>query len=572
MQQFVDRYDDLLVLLSVFVAVLSAYAAFDLLYSARFNEQRYMTLFELNPDLVLSVDPRKQRITSVNPAVLSNTGYTSEELMSLRVETLFWSQEDYETMLSAIRQASLGSPKQVEIRLRNRAGKLVIHSATVFPLEMRRHQLLYIISKDVTLQRLSEKELYAAKEAAESAARMKSEFLATMSHELRTPLNGIIGVNQLLAEDEEDEGRRELLALQSKSSHALLNVINDILDLSKMEAGKVKLVHETFSIRSLIEECYDLFEVISRDKSLVMRYYLHPDVPDTVIGDQMRLRQILINLVGNAIKFTDKGFVSLTVKKVGSDHSNFTLEFNVTDTGIGINPDQVELLFKPFSQLDGTQNRKYEGTGLGLAICRKLVEMMNGEIWVVPEAAQGAQFAFRIQLEKSEKKLHEGSGLHPTRECTSASFDLQLNVLLLDHDELNRKLVTHMLDKLGCTTSVYADAVSLPENVLQRGGYDLILININMPQLEALSWDQQPPEIGLRPYIAAMTTLPAEEYEGRPLPKELIDVYVEKPVDMKHLEDIVHSVKRLRHLPLNHGRRETAAARTNHPAVPGDVN
>ncbi|WP_052759415.1 sensor histidine kinase [Paenibacillus sp. DMB20] len=361
----------------------------EVLYSARFNEKRYMTLFELNPDLVICVDPKKQRILSVNPAVLANTGYTAEEVMALPLESLFWSRRDHLIMLSAVQRASEGNPRQVEIRMKNKLGEMVIQSATVFPLDTQRQQLLYIITKDVTEQRLSEKELLAAKEAAESAARMKSEFLATMSHELRTPLNGIIGINQLLADGEEDEGRRELLELQSKSSHALLNVINDILDLSKMEAGKVKLVREKFSIRSLIEECYDLFEVISRDKAIAMRFYLNPDVPDTVIGDQMRLRQILVNLIGNALKFTDEGFISLTVKKIGRDNGRYTLEFNVTDTGIGIEPDKVELLFKPFSQLDGAQHRKYEGTGLGLAICRKLVEMMNGEIWVVPEVARG---------------------------------------------------------------------------------------------------------------------------------------------------------------------------------------
>lgn len=522
----------------------------EVLSRAKFNEQRYMTLFEHNPDLVICVDAKKQLILSVNPAVLANTGYTAEELMNLPVEDIFWSKRDHLIMIAAVKRASEGSPRQVQIRIRNQEGNLIIHSATVFPLYTLRQELLYIITKDVTEQKLAERELIIAKEAAESAARMKSEFLATMTHELRTPLNGIIGINQILSDDEEDEGRKELLELQSKSSYALLNVINDILDLSKIEAGKVKLIRETFSIRSLIEECFDLFEVLSRDKAIVVRYYLEPDVPDIVIGDQMRLRQIFVNLIGNALKFTDEGFVSLTVKRIGSENGLDTLEFNVTDTGIGINPDKVEMLFKPFSQLDSSNNRKYEGTGLGLAICRKLVEMMNGEIWVVPEVAAGAQFAFRIQLEQSIDEIEQMD--RKRRVCPGSTEESNLKVLLAEQDEVNRRVTGHMLDKLGCTYVEATSAEQLLKEMDRRGSYDLILLNMTMPELDFSKWDIYPPEVGLRPYVAAITTRSSNDNSSwSKTSSDFIDVYLEIPIDMEQLYGIIQSVKRLRHLPLS---------------------
>ncbi|MBO2942952.1 PAS domain S-box protein [Paenibacillus sp. F411] len=374
------------------------------LTDARFNERRYMTLFEHNPDLVVCVDHHQKKILSVNPAVLALTGYTPEELISLPLDDLFWNRRDYLIMLSAVRQASEGSPRQVEIRIRSQQGVMLIHSATVFPLETPGHQWSYIITKDVTDKRLFEQELMAAKEAAEGAARMKSEFLATMSHELRTPLNGIIGINELLVDEEDEDTRKELLDLQLKSSHALLNVINDILDLSKMEAGKVKLVRDDFNLHQLISECFDLFEIISRDKDLIVRYVVDEQIPGLLTGDPMRLRQILVNLIGNALKFTERGYVSLHVSVVEEARDYFSLQFTVADTGIGIKPEQAEMLFQPFSQLheEEGRERKYEGTGLGLAICHKLVELMDGKIWVEPRFEQGACFAFRVPIRKSK--------------------------------------------------------------------------------------------------------------------------------------------------------------------------
>ncbi|NMO95880.1 MHYT domain-containing protein [Paenibacillus lemnae] len=370
---------------------------------AKFNERRYMTLFEHNPDLVICIDHLQRKILSANPAVLATTGYTAEELLSADLDALFWKRRDFLIMMAAVRQAAGGSPRQVEVRLKHQDGSMVVHSATVFPLENPGHHLSYIITKDVTHKRLFEQELMAAKEAAESAANIKSEFLATMSHELRTPLNGIIGINELLSDGEEDEDRKELLELQAKSSHALLTVINDILDLSKMEAGKVTLVNEIFSIRQLIEECFDLFEIISRDKDIVVKYSLDQEIPELILGDPMRLRQILVNLIGNALKFTEQGSVSLEVRIAGETAGRYMLEFTVTDTGIGIDPKKADNLFKPFSQLNngGSGQRRYEGTGLGLAICNKLVEMMEGEIWLEPRKERGARFAFRVQMEKA---------------------------------------------------------------------------------------------------------------------------------------------------------------------------
>jgi signal transduction histidine kinase/CheY-like chemotaxis protein len=400
--------------------------------------------------------------------------------------------------------------------------------------------------------------LVLEEQSAKAAVRTKREFLASISHEMRTPLNGVIGITDLLLDTQLDSEQRDQLNIIKSSGHSLLAVINDILDYSKMEAGKLRMDAIPFSLQDVLNNTLQTLAFSAQKKGLELNQIIASGLPDSLIGDPARVRQILINLAGNAIKFTQHGAVKIRVCQDFRRQSSIGLEFSVEDTGIGIPLEKQSVIFEAFTQADQSTSRQYGGTGLGLSICSRLVEMMSGRIWLESVVGKGSQFHFTAQFEvprtggrpESPEVPAPSIGVESGQPLQSPKASAGLRILLAEDNKVNRLIAVKLLEKRGHTVITASNGRQAIEAFV-ADSIDLVLMDINMPEMDGLQATEairrKEALSGIHVPIVALTASALDTHEEECL-KAGMDGYLTKPILPKALDEVLSRARASREM------------------------
>jgi two-component system sensor histidine kinase/response regulator len=449
-------------------------------------EAKYRSIFEHAVEGIFQTTPEGQYL-SVNPALARIYGYqTPEELMKSLTDISGQLYVDASRRAEFVRLLhEQNTVTGFESQVYRKDGHVIWITETARAVRDANTALLYYegMVEDITERKKAEEELQKAKAAAESAANAKSEFLANMSHELRTPLNGIIGMTDLALDTELTAEQGEYLTTVKDSANSLLELLNDILDFSKIEAGKLDLDPIDFHLRDDLEVAIKVLAIRAHKKGLELACHIPMDVPDSLLGDPGRLRQVVVNLVGNAIKFTHQGEVVISVSEEWQTESEICLHIAVTDTGIGIPPEKQQLIFSPFTQADSSTTRQFGGTGLGLAISSQLVSMMKGTLWVESQVNHGSTFhftaCFGLRVDDTSQPL-------TPRDSLSG-----LPVLVVDDNGTNRRILEEQLTSWGMSPTVVAggqEALTTLQQATENGmPFSLVLLDAHMPHIDGFT-------------------------------------------------------------------------------------
>ncbi len=499
--------------------------------SAQAAHQRLEAVFGNITDVLLTVNADGM-IENANAAARELFGYPEQDLVGMQAAVIFpdWPALTREESGGKVSEESTGVRKD---------GRSFPCDVTLSRFELNGLPYRIVVARDITARKQAEIAMRQAKEAAETASRMKSEFLANMSHEIRTPMNGVIGMTDLALDTELTQEQREYLELAKSSAGHLLAIINDILDFSKIEAGKLDITLVEFHLPALLNEVVKSLEGKAREKGLALELKLGAGLPERVLADSVRLRQVLVNLLGNALKFTERGGVTLSVD-TEADEGAKLLRFQIADTGIGIAADKLDSIFDAFTQADGSITRKFGGTGLGLSISSKLVRLMGGRIWVESEEGRGARFNFTIAFEAAANPPKPAL---PERTEDEAALDelaaavTGLRVLLAEDNAVNRKLAVSLLERLGHRVEVVSDGARAIA-AFAPGKYDVILMDMMMPEMDGLTAIRRIRELeaGHPPTPIVALTAHAMVGDRERFLREGADGYVAKPIDFNQLK------------------------------------
>ncbi|MBW2481160.1 MAG: response regulator [Deltaproteobacteria bacterium] len=493
---------------------------------------------EHSPASVVITD-RNGRIEYVNATFSDVTGYSAEEAIGQNPRILkggklpaSYYQQLWDTILG-------DQIWEGDLINRKKSGEEYWESASISPIKNDDGDITHFVAvkQDITERKQMEEELIEAKHAADDANKAKGDFLANMSHEIRTPMNAIIGMAHLALKTELTPKQCDYLNKIQSSANALLGIINDILDFSKIEAGKLDMESVDFFLDDVLDDLANLITVKAREKEdLEVLFAPSNDVPRFLVGDPLRLGQVLINLANNAVKFTDSGEIVVTIDKVGQTDDQVTLQFSVSDTGIGMTEEQMDRLFQSFSQADTSTTRKYGGTGLGLAISKKLVSMMDGEIWVESAKGEGTTFIFTADF---------GLGAEKARRRFALSSDLKgLKTLVVDDNETSRQILRDLLESFSFDVALSAsgkEAITEIENADSRAPFELVVMDWKMPEMdgiEAATRIKNHPDLSLIPAIILVTAYGREEIMQH-ADKAGLDGFLLKPVNPSVLFDAI---------------------------------
>ncbi|GAB3543315.1 PAS domain S-box protein [Spirosoma fluminis] len=510
--------------------------------ATRQSEEKFRGIFENLQDIYARVD-RKGRITMISPSVFKRMGYTPDEVLGEDVTNFFIDKSIiHRAMIKLGRNRSL---RNFEASMRRKDGseRQFMFNMLLLNDDPASDSVVAVLARDITELKRQSAELVKAKDEAERSLKVKERFLANMSHEIRTPMNGVIGMIDLLNDTQLDEEQRSYVKTIKRSSETLLNILNDILDLSKIEAGKMVLHEAPVAFAEIFEKLIALFGQQAHSKNNELTYHLTPDLPTFVIADQTRLLQVLSNLTSNAIKFTENGAIRVYASLISKRGKFNRIRIEVRDSGIGISSENINLLFNSFSQVDTSSRKSFGGTGLGLAISKELAHLMKGEVGVESEVGKGSTFWFTIELK--ETSISPTQQTTEAAEITLANFfsDYHPNVLLVDDNAVNRKVASEILRKAGCIVTTADSGPAAIDAVAQRSldvpqepSFDVIFMDIQMPDMDGVETTRQlRDQFGQRlPTVVAMTAYSMREDRERFISQGLDD-YIAKPIRAQSL-------------------------------------
>lgn len=471
-------------------------------------------------------------IEFINPEGLKLLGYENDELAGKNWFSYCLPDEERKETFEYYKQIVLGNKKNIKYHenyVLTKSGDLKYLAWQNSLLTNDNGEMIGILSSgmDITEQRKLQQDLIKAKESAEEATRTKSSFLANMSHEIRTPMSGIIGMSHLALKTNLNDKQRNYISKISISANNLLGIINDILDISKIEAGKLQIEKDNFDLFKIVENVINLIELKAEDKNLDITVNYDPLVGKNFFGDSLRLNQILTNLMSNAVKFTNKGEIGLNIKKISDNR----LRFEVSDTGIGLSNEQIDKLFKSFSQADSSTTKKYGGTGLGLAISKQLVEMMNGKIFLESTLGVGSKFIFEIELEQRDK------------EQIFTIFNNK-KVLVVDDCKSWLSILDHLMHSFGLevdTATSGEEAIELLKE--NKNKYDLIIVDWNMPKLNGIETCKIiDKELHIDSEKIILISAYTQESLMEGIKEAKISHYLHKPINPSYLNDMLNEI------------------------------
>jgi PAS domain S-box-containing protein len=453
------------------------------LKKARVNEEMFLSLASSASDAILMIG-NNGLISFWNPAAEKIFGRSSQEVYDQPFTLVFAPESlpndwpsDYKGMPDFIRNNPASASFFELLGIRS-SGEQFPTEVSISPVHIDDYWHATFIVRDISERKQREADLIKARENAEEASMARQRFLSVMSHEIRTPLNGIIGTANLLAQEDPREDQKEYLETLVFSGNHLLSLINDILDFSKIEANKIEFERLDFNLKELVSGVLKIFDYKAADKGISLTAELDTQIPTFLKGDTVRLNQILTNLIGNAIKFTEKGEVKVLVKTKNLSESSITCKFEIIDTGIGIPQDKIHTIFDLFSQADTNTTRKFGGTGLGLAITQKLIELQRGKINVQSEVGHGSNFTFELTFNRSSKKIEPNSTTVDNLKSLEG-----MKVLLVEDNKINQMIATKFLMRWNAQVTLAENGLEALERVQQQK-HDIVLMDLQMPLMD----------------------------------------------------------------------------------------